>query len=1014
MYNSHIKNENIIMLKLLSSVSNFIKINTTIGIILLAVNAAKAENLVPYSSTLEFSFRKGVKRNLGEIDYMLPFYEKKDNLLILDLKTKIDNSKSKELNLGLVYRYIYNDKAIFGIYNYFDYRKTGNNFNVKGWTGGVEVLSEYLDGRVNFYLPQNKTKKVKQGTKKTVRIQGTSIFGISEGNTYERALRGYDVEIGCPLFGFSEKFNNILGTRVFVSKYDFRNKDTDKVAGTRFRLEQKLGHIDVGKHGLYFSLNAATQYDKIRKRQNSIGLSAKLIFNNDKKQSNSLRSRMMDTVIRDIDIVTTAKKNPDSSHNFIMNGKEIKNIYFVGNADSSYQGDGTKDNPFSIEQFNKLDTSHAIIVTSNIDTKKGGKILSSEQYENLKNNPQVIIAKKEMILSTGEENPIKIVINSHNGVHITTDANILSENIISNSESAQKSIQLTSAPIVEANATMLEQISKENIQQNTEITQENGKNVKYVLYDGARVRIEEQISSEVIASQPVQVVENNPEHEESEVRVVENNPAQQEAVGEREEIAIQQALIEGHQSEQGSEDQRRITEDTQEQLESNDDRQEVDLSLENLSNDSEEQSQHGSDPQPEEEEGNNQQNQRQEMEVSFTSQSLVEREAENQQEDYGNLVNEERVQQQEGVEDLDLNDLFRLEDDSQSLGEVQEQNNENNQLLHEVQSQQEEQNNQQAQQLQQGDIGQQDANIQLPAEMTQPQVVEQHLQQQIEQETDVDLSNLFAEPKNQDNLVQQQEDVIGFDSGVDVNSLSDLDKEIYNLILEIGNNINVGNDPNNKYYKQQKYYEVAKKIHENIVKNQGVDKCKAILASEHIMSFMHLGTEDMDLNNLKNKWKTWLATNPTYITDNTYNTNDNDVAKYLVYVHTAYKNGESLMQETNDLYNIVNNAENVGAVSGSSLRDRTIALSLSKLEEEYGVVDGDKALEVVKKIIKNKLKEWGEKVDNENLVQSNAKNYINHKYYRAYRSVIRAENEPDFYVDKVYGKIDYRTTISNS
>ena len=85
--------------------------------------------------------------------------KKKDNLLILDLKTKIDNSKSKELNLGLVYRYIYNDKAIFGIYNYFDYRKTGNNFNVKGWTGGVEVLSEYLDGRVNFYLPQNKTKK---------------------------------------------------------------------------------------------------------------------------------------------------------------------------------------------------------------------------------------------------------------------------------------------------------------------------------------------------------------------------------------------------------------------------------------------------------------------------------------------------------------------------------------------------------------------------------------------------------------------------------------------------------------------------------------------------------------------------------------------------------------------------------------------------------------------------------------------------------------------------------------
>ena len=76
------------MLKLLSSVSNFIKINTTIGIILLAVNAAKAENLVPYSSTLEFSFRKGVKRNLGEIDYMLPFYEKKRQFINFRFKNK--------------------------------------------------------------------------------------------------------------------------------------------------------------------------------------------------------------------------------------------------------------------------------------------------------------------------------------------------------------------------------------------------------------------------------------------------------------------------------------------------------------------------------------------------------------------------------------------------------------------------------------------------------------------------------------------------------------------------------------------------------------------------------------------------------------------------------------------------------------------------------------------------------------------------------------------------------------
>jgi hypothetical protein len=249
-----------------------------IGMALLLVPIAKGDKIAPiYNPTIELSTRSSKKRNLAELDYMQPIWNNGNSLSLVDLKLKLDNNKSKEVNLGLVYRHNFDDKFILGIYGYLDHRRTGNNFAVSGFTPGAEMLSKYLDARVNFYVPQNKRKKTAHNNKKTVEIKGTSIYALSGGHKYEYPLKGYDVEVGTPLFGFSDDLNEKFGTKLFVGRYDFRNKNTKSVIGTRFRLEQKLGSMQLGDGGLYFTLNAEMQYDKVRKRQYTAGIGAKNI-----------------------------------------------------------------------------------------------------------------------------------------------------------------------------------------------------------------------------------------------------------------------------------------------------------------------------------------------------------------------------------------------------------------------------------------------------------------------------------------------------------------------------------------------------------------------------------------------------------------------------------------------------------------------------------------------------------------------------------------------------------------
>lgn len=330
-----------------------------LSIIILNFSLAKAES-DNYSPIIQFSGVGGKHRNIGETNIMLPLLNYSNNLTLLDLKFKADNQKSTEYNIGLVYRHNFNDKWIFGIYNYFDRRKTMNRLYVNQWTGGIEFLSEYLDGRFNIYISENKKKILSPSYTEFTRM-GTKVFGTKKGAVEEHALSGYDFEIGFPVFCFTPRLNESIGTKFYVTKFDFRKKNIAKNKGLRFRLEQPVTKDFLKARESEIILSVGTTNPYRQKWNHFVGLSFRmsLMRNSSNFQKSSLKKRMTDNVVRDVDIVTSSYTTDTNFVPLFWNNKEIQNIYFVGDTDNDqYIGDGSYERPFSKKQFLALKGSN--------------------------------------------------------------------------------------------------------------------------------------------------------------------------------------------------------------------------------------------------------------------------------------------------------------------------------------------------------------------------------------------------------------------------------------------------------------------------------------------------------------------------------------------------------------------------------------------------------------------------------------------------------------------------------
>jgi hypothetical protein len=324
-----------------------------------------------YSPILDFSLMKAKNRTIREIGLMLPMQQNELNLIILDLKYKKDR-KSYEYNLGLAYRRNNNDNWIFGIYGYFDRRKTENKLYANQCTVGTEILSRYFDTRLNFYIPENR-KKIIYEKIKGFRRDYTRIF-IDVNKFQEQTLPGYDIEMGVPLFGLIPKIDKKFGTKIYLAKYDFRRKNLPRHSGVRIRLEQKIFEDNLTNKPT-FTMHLGTQIYK-KKWDNFIGVNVRIPIGGSNFSKSRIQQRMMDIIVRDVDLRTEKSIN-SVKEPLYYKGNEIHNIYFI--MENKKTGQCTVDDPCSLEQVqlmnNKLDKSIIIpvgnqLITNNILTKQ--------------------------------------------------------------------------------------------------------------------------------------------------------------------------------------------------------------------------------------------------------------------------------------------------------------------------------------------------------------------------------------------------------------------------------------------------------------------------------------------------------------------------------------------------------------------------------------------------------------------------------------------------------------------
>ena len=292
---------------------------------------------------LEFLGKPGTARTLGQPDLFLPLLQDANDLTFLNVRGQLqfDNTDNSETNIGLGHRHMFQD-WILGGYGYYDRRNTQFGSHVNQFTGGLEAMSVDWGFRINGYLPENQTTTFTGDANVSVIRPSDQIQVQIDGIVQEKALPGLDGEVGyllpIPWKAYRAVFDE---TRVYAGGYHFFGEDNFKsVTGPRGRLELRSYDLPVLGPGSRFMMGVEAQWDEPRGSQ-AFGLaSLRIPFDvfadkSKRKALTGLDRRMLQPVIRDVDVVTSEQDITEITAALNQAGQAYTKVVEVDSADEA-------------------------------------------------------------------------------------------------------------------------------------------------------------------------------------------------------------------------------------------------------------------------------------------------------------------------------------------------------------------------------------------------------------------------------------------------------------------------------------------------------------------------------------------------------------------------------------------------------------------------------------------------------------------------------------------------------
>ena len=278
----------------------------------------------------------------SSFDSLLPlFYLSEQGTYLFFAPKQTFHSKhgAKEFNYGLGIRQLCWESFILGFNVYYDKRQspTHRYHYQRGY--GFEILSDYLDMRFNFYDPISKPRRIgkSQGYK-----LGSSGLIRWEKSLFEEALEGFDWEIGVPV-PFKQ-----LNTKIFAGSSHYNPKLSKNFSFFNIRTETKVTDWLTLDFALKIPDNHHTLNDDDKIYFNygfrvEIPLDFGSLFDLKhpvrRKETNHLKKRLFERVVRDLDIQVQGKENYQE--------QVEQPLIYVNNTNTTGTENGTLEHPFS-------------------------------------------------------------------------------------------------------------------------------------------------------------------------------------------------------------------------------------------------------------------------------------------------------------------------------------------------------------------------------------------------------------------------------------------------------------------------------------------------------------------------------------------------------------------------------------------------------------------------------------------------------------------------------------------